>query len=324
MMKRIAVIGFGNISVRHRKNLKLLYPLASIYGMSASGRASSEPVNDCDVMVTSIAQLIESKIELAIIASPAPYHAAHAIPLIKAGIPVLIEKPVATSLTDCEAINTAIRKHGTPVAVGYCLRYLPSFTILKKLLDEQKIGILHNAVIETGQYLPDWRPSKDFRTCVSARPELGGGVLLELSHELDYIQQLLGELQVQHAILRSSKTLELSVEDSADILTKNSSGAVVSIHLDFLQRKVHRKCRFIGSEGTLEWDLIRNEIILHSTAGEEVIYRDVEWDKNQMYLAMIIDFTKKINGVENSCCKIEEALQTVALIEKIKAFPIIR
>lgn len=323
-MERIAVIGLGNISIRHRRNLKQLYPMASIYGMPASGRPSTELISDCDVLVTSIDELIKHKVELAIVASPASLHAAHAIPLITAGIPVLIEKPVATSMADCNAISDACREHNVPVAVGYCLRYLPSAAILKKILDEQKIGHLHNVMIETGQYLPDWRPSKDYRTCVSARAELGGGVLLELSHEFDYIQWLLGPLRVEHAVLRSSETLGLSVEDTADVLAINASGVIASIHLDFLQRKAHRKCRFIGSEGTLEWDLIQNQVTLISASGAHVIYSDAEWDKNKMYLAMISDFVRLIHGEASLSVNLKDATRTVALIEKIKEFPLIR
>ena len=323
-MERIAVIGLGNISIRHRRNLRQLYPMASIYGMPASGRPSTETISDCDVLVTSIEELIEHKVKFAIVASPASLHTVHAIPLIKAGIPLLIEKPVATSMADCNAISDASREHNVPVAVGYCLRYLPSAAILKKMLDEQEIGHLHNAMIETGQYLPDWRPSKDYRTCVSARAELGGGVLLELSHEFDYTQWLLGPLKVEHAVLRSSETLGLSVEDTADVLAINASGVIAYIHLDFLQRKAHRKCRFIGSEGTLEWDLIQNQVTLISASGSHIIYSDAEWDKNKMYLAMIKDFVHLIDGKESSIVNLKDASSTVALIDKIKKIHLIR
>lgn len=323
-MERIAVIGLGNISIRHRRNLKQIYPMASIYGMPASGRPSTETISDCDKLVTSIDELIEHKVELAIVASPASLHAAHAIPLIQAGIPVLIEKPAAISVADCNAISEASREHDVPVAIGYCLRYLPSAAILKTMLDDQIIGYLHNVMIDTGQYLPDWRPSKDYRTCVSAREELGGGVLLELSHEFDYIQWLLGPLKVEHAVLRSSETLGLSVEDTVDILAMNTSGVIASIHLDFLQRKAHRKCRFIGSEGTLEWDLIQNQVTLTSASGTHMIYSDTEWDKNNMYLAMISDFVRLIHGKESLSVNLKDATITVELIEKIKEFPLIR
>ncbi|MGY3926378.1 Gfo/Idh/MocA family protein [Aeromonas simiae] len=319
-MERIAVIGLGNISVRHRKNLKLLYPSATIYGMSASGCCSRGTVSDCDVLVSSIEELIEHHVDFVIIASPATFHAPYAISLIKAGIPVLIEKPIAASIADCDAIRMACRENNTPVSVGYCLRYLPSAIVVKDLLDEQGIGRIYNAQIETGQYLPDWRPSKDFRSSVSAREELGGGVLLELSHEFDYIQWLLGPLQVEHAILRSSEELGLSVEDMADVMFSSATGVIANIHLDFLQRKAHRKCRLIGSEGSLEWDLIQNSVSLSSSEGIKVIYDDSGWDKNQMYLGMIIDFVNLIQGAKNQSISIDDAIRTVALIEQIKKY----
>lgn len=323
-MVRIAVIGLGNISIRHRRNIRQLYPSACIYGMSASGHLPGETVSDCDFLVSSIEELVKYQVDFAIIASPSTSHAAHAIPLIKVGIPVLIEKPVATSVNDCNAISEASKQHNTPVAVAYCLRYLSSASVVKNLLGTQTIGRLYNAMVEVGQYLPDWRPGKDFRNSVSARAELGGGVLLELSHEFDYIQWLLGPLTVEHAMLRSSIELGLSVEDVADVVVTSTSGAVVSIHLDFLQRKAHRKCRFIGSDGTLEWDLVQNSVTLISAEGIEVIYCEPDWDKNQMYLNMITDFVAHIHQAENRIIDIDFATRTVELIEKIKADALIR
>lgn len=320
-MERVAVIGLGNISIRHRKNLKHLYPSASVYAMSASGQITTVDVSDCDVFVSSVEELIQHCIEFAIVASPATLHAVHAIPLLKAGIPVLIEKPLAASLADCEAIRLASHEYNTPVAIGYCLRYLPSAIIMKNMLTEQKIGRFYNMQAETGQYLPDWRPSKDFRQSVSVCAKLGGGVLLELSHEFDYIKWLLGSLKIEYAILRSSEELGLLVEDIADVVLSCTAGAIATVHLDFLQRKAHRKCRLIGSEGSLEWDLIQNSVSLNSAKGIEVIYCDPTWDKNQMYLSMITDFVNLIQGAENKSISIDDATQTVALIEQIKAYP---
>ncbi|MNR53401.1 hypothetical protein D3C85_1734120 [compost metagenome] len=94
--------------------------------------------------------------------------------------------------------------------------------------------------------------------------------------------------------------------------------------MDFLQRKAHRKCRFIGSEGTLEWDLIQNQVTLISSSGAHVIYSDAEWDKNKMYLAMISDFVRLIHGEASLSVNLKDATRTVALIEKIKEFPLIR
>lgn len=319
-MKNIAVIGLGNIATRHRRNLKMLFPEAKLIVMSASGRIPKEPVTDSDHIAESIDEIIQLQVQFAIIASPAPFHAQHAIPLIKAGIPVLIEKPVSVTQTDAQALIDAEVQYKTPVAVGYCLRYLPSAQQVRQMIQEGVIGNLYNAFIEIGQYLPDWRPTKDYRETVSAKTELGGGVLLELSHELDYAQWILGSLTPKYVVLRASEELGLEVEDNADLLMTTAKGAVVNIHLDFLQRKAHRKCRFIGSEGCIEWDLIRNEVVLIKAKEQQEIYSAPEWDKNQMYLEMVTDFIKKINGQPNQSISLQEAERTVGLIVEMKEF----
>ena len=317
-MKKVAVIGLGNIATRHRHNLKLLFPKVELLVMSASGRIPKEDINECDGIATSIDELIQAQVDLVIVASPAPFHAQHSIPFIEAGIPTLIEKPVSSSVEDAEAINRAIDLHQTPVSIGYCLRYLPSAQKLKILLEQNRIGTLYNAHIEIGQYLPDWRPHKNYRDSVSAQKRLGGGALFELSHELDYAQWLLGPLDVKHAILRTSEELALDVEDMADIIALTDLGAVATIHLDFLQRKAHRKCSFVGSEGRIDWDLMLNELTLITATETSVLYSEPKWDKNQMYLAMIEDFVQMIEGNKHACIKFTEAIRTVSLIAEIK------
>ena len=317
-MKKVAVIGLGNIATRHRHNLKLLFPKVELLVMSASGRIPKENINECDGIAMSVDELIRAQVELVIVASPAPFHAQHSIPFIEAGIPTLIEKPVSTSVEDAEAINRAINLHQTPVSIGYCLRYLPSAQKLKILLEQGRIGTLYNAHIEIGQYLPDWRPHKNYRNSVSAQKRLGGGALFELSHELDYAQWLLGPLQVKHTVLRTSEELALDVEDMVDIIALTDLGAVATIHLDFLQRKAHRKCSFVGSKGRIDWDLMLNELTLITATETSVLYSEPKWDKNQMYLAMIEDFVQMIAKKKHTCIKFTEAIRTVSLIAEIK------
>lgn len=318
-MKTVAVIGLGSIATRHRKNIKHLFPESRLLAMSASGRVPQEAISDCDQVVSSIQEFIQQGAGLALVASPAPFHAQHAIPLLEAGIPTLIEKPVTSGVDDAKTLIDVAESTQTPVAVGYCLRYLPSSRVVKELLDAQSIGALLNAQVEIGQYLPDWRPTKDYRETVSAIARLGGGALLELSHELDYIQWLLGDLDVQFSHLRSSAELGLEVEDLVDMIATSDSGAVVSIHLDFLQRHAFRRCRFVGSKGTLEWDLVKNEVKQTLLAEESVIYSDPNWDKNQMYLNMVTDFVAQIEGKENACIDLYQAAKTIELIDAMKS-----
>lgn len=317
-MRTLAVIGLGNIAKRHRNNLKSLFPKSKLIAMSASGREPEEQINDCDMFVSSVEELVLANAELVIVASPAPFHAQHTLPLIRAGIPTLIEKPLSVTSSDALLLCEAAQRYSTPVAVGYCLRYLPSAKSVKKALCEEVVGKLYNAHIEIGQYLPDWRPNSDYRESVSAKENLGGGALLELSHELDYVQWLLGPLSIEHAVLRCSDELGLEVEDCVDLVLRNDEGVVINVHMDMLQQKAHRKCRFVGSDGALEWDLINNSVILIKKDAMTILYSEVDWDKNQMYLNMINDFINCIEGKAHSCIELSEAHRTVELIQNIK------
>ena len=323
-MERVAVIGLGSIATRHRKNLRQLFPSAKLYAMSASGRSPDETVSDADHLMDSIDALVKEHIQFAIVASPASFHAEHSIPLIKAGIPVLIEKPVVAKLAELKELQEVAGGYSTPIAVGYCLRYLSSAAEMKKYLKSELLGDIYHAHVEIGQYLPDWRPTKDYRETVSAKAALGGGVLLELSHEFDYTNWLLGDLTLQHALLRSTEELALEVEDSADVLLTTDQQVVVHMHLDFLQRSAYRQCRFVGSRGALEWDLIGNQIRHNSEGSIKTIYSEPAWDKNKMYMAMVQDFTSSLAGQPSSYISLDEAAKTVELIEKIKTrYPIL-
>jgi predicted dehydrogenase len=317
-MKKVAVIGLGNIAIRHRRNLKQLFPEATLFSMSASGRTSVEAIPYSDVTVANLQALIEEKIELAIVASPATFHAKHTIPLIKANIPTLIEKPVTADVNDLSLLNQAMKEAQTPVAIGYCLRYLPSAIKVKAFLNKDRLGILYNAHIHIGQYLPDWRPKKNYRKTVSANKHLGGGALLELSHEIDYVQWFLGDCNVEYALLRSSEELGLDVEDVVDLVLRSNTDVVANIHLDFLQRPAQRNCSLVGSQGRLDWDLINNTVTYYGPLGSEVIYSNPKWDTNEMYLSMIKNFLEMIEHRDHQCVELNEAGKTIQLIEKIK------
>lgn len=317
-MKKVAVIGLGNIATRHRSNLKKLFPGIIVYAVSSSERVLNELVSDCDGYLANIDAVIQEKVDMAIVASPATFHLQHSQKLLAAGIPTFIEKPVTASFDDAIKLQEIAEIHTTPVAVGYCLRYLPSAKIVKKLIEDQYIGSIYNVNIEIGQYLPDWRPSKSYRESVSASKSLGGGALLELSHELDYAQWMFGELKLLNSVLRTSSELEMDVESLADIIVINSTGTLLNIHLDFLQKKPWRQCHIIGSKGRIVWDLIRNEVIHHSGQGTDIIFSEPGWDKNGMYTDMLLDFSAEILGNENNCVTLKSSTKIVGLIDKIK------
>ena len=147
--------------------------------------------------------------------------------------------------------------------------------------------------------------------------------MLELSHEVDYIQWLLGSVSVEFAKLRSSKELNLNVEDLADIIFKSKKETFLcNLHLDFLQKKPQRKCNIIGEKGRLDWDLIKNTIKLHNKKSSKYLFSETKWDTNQMYLDLLKNFINLISGKKSLTIDLKQAVKTIDLIDSIKRFVI--
>src|SRR5262249_39063512 len=154
----------------------------------------------------------------AIIASPASAHLEAALALADAGIHLLVEKPIANSSEGVHELIERCRKHQLVLMVGYNLRFMPSLRRAKQMIESGVIGTVLSARVEVGQYLPQWRPHADYRQGVTAQSALGGGALLELSHDIDYILWILGLPAQLSASGGKYSNLEIDVEDMVEIL----------------------------------------------------------------------------------------------------------
>jgi predicted dehydrogenase len=196
------------------------------------------------------------------------------------------------------------------VQVGYNLRFNPGIKALKRLLDEGAAGQILWARAEVAQYLPDWRPWQDYRQSYTARRELGGGIILDASHEIDYMLWLLGRPCELTCMAGQVGGLEVNVEDCATILLRLASGAQVDIHMDFVQRTASRSCVLAGDRARLEWDYARNQLrILRAERPDETI--EYEFESNQMYLAEVEDFFSRVHHREVANHSLREAELTL-------------
>ena len=212
-----------------------------------------------------LAQALAFAPELAVIANPAPMHLDYAIPLARLGTHLLLEKPIATVPDRVPELMEIACSSQAVVLLGYNLRFSPSLRAFRSLLQTSAIGRCYSVRAEVGQYLPSWRPEADYRLGVSARKELGGGVLLELSHELDYLRWIFGEVVSVQAMLSRQSRLTIDVEDTADLMlafapTGDDPSVVASVHLDFVRHDSIRTCTVVGEAGTLAWDALTGEV----------------------------------------------------------------
>lgn len=318
----VAVIGLGSIAARHRKNIRLLFPDVQIIAISARELPIREMPENCDIVLDNIKQLVEFELEYVIIASPASMHVKQTIACIELNLPVLVEKPVGLTHSESELLNQIVTSRQSLVAVGYCLRYLSSATYVKNLVASGELGRIYNVQVNVGQYLPSWRKCADYQNSVSAKEHLGGGVLLELSHEFDYLNWIFGELSLTHAILRQSGALDTDVEEIADICLQTQNGAIVYLHMDFIQKTPQRKVTIIGEFSTVEWDVRNNQTTVYSS---DKTLKSVASEQSQydMYQTMLLDFHQALSGYDNRVVKVSDTLSTMRLISQIKqGFPL--
>ncbi|KPF68693.1 hypothetical protein IP84_08625 [beta proteobacterium AAP99] len=315
--RKALVVGSGSIGRRHLANFRLLLPDAEVACVSSSGRPLADSETVATTRFPSLAAAIAWEPDLAVVASPAPLHLDHACPLLDAGVPVLIEKPLSDSLDRVHEAAPLLARHRDRIEVAYNLRFLSSARRMKTLIDESRAGRILSLRIEVGQYLPDWRPQADYRRQVSANRSLGGGVLLELSHELDYLTWMFGCFDRVFCVTANSGQLEIDVDDSADILLSRD-GLTAQVHLDFLQRCASRSCKLVGSAGTLHWDLIANCITFDSPSGEEVLFSDPNLDRNDMYVEQLRGFIEVATGRAAPRITLDDGLAVLDLVEAMR------
>jgi predicted dehydrogenase len=188
--------------------------------------------------------------------------------LVGLDVPVFIEKPLAHTLRDAASVLNILGPVVERSQLGYNLRFSESLIAFRDFVRGGRFGRVLRFSAETAQYLPDWRPGRDYRDTVSAQAGLGGGVLLELSHELDYLRWIFGEWDWVSAWTGRTSSLEIDVEDTAlvtiGIEGENAAAQLVGqLSLDFARRDKTRTVTAVCETGTLRWDGIAGTVDLY-------------------------------------------------------------
>jgi len=289
----VAVVGAGSIGSRHQRILKQL-------GHQVSVVSANSP--DADFRSMSDALERES-FDYVVIASQTSQHVTDLSALINNRFSgrVLIEKPLFEKLHTLEDNNFSF------VAVGYNLRFHPAIVWLKDTLP--KLGKLSSANFYVGQYLPTWRPDSDYRKSSSARDISGGGVLRDLSHELDLVQYLFGDWQQLTAVGGKFSDLEIATDDTFSILMTSTKCNAISVQLNYIDRIKQRYITINGNNGTVSIDLISN------TAKFNVLDIKFSVNADDSYVAQHLAV---ISNDSQNTCSLSEALKVVETIQAIE------
>lgn len=217
---------------------------------------------------------------------------------------ILVEKPLFEKTYNINDLNNSIY-------IAYNMRFHPIIKELKKIVSKQNVLF---ANIQVGQYLPDWRKDIDYRSNYSAFKEKGGGVLLDLSHELDYIAWLFGKLSFKSTISCKISNLEISSDDIFTSLAY-ANNTIINLTMDYINKKFIRKILFYTSDMTVTSDLVKNLIIINYNDGQvkKIDFGDIE--RNTSFTEMHKNILEH-NG--KNLCSFEEGIEILKIIDGVK------
>lgn len=308
------MVGTGSIGRRHMANLRSLVPDVHFDVLRETGR-SLDVSNLGEVeVVTSLHDAISRQPDLMVIASPSSMHLRPIVAAINGRIPFYAEKPVVTALEDLAVLESLVGQGDLPPnMVGCNLRNLPSLEALKSLVDEGRLGLLVRADFEAGQWLPDWRPAQDYRQSYSAKRLLGGGVLLDLIHEIDAAHWLLGSFDKVCGFAVKASSLEIESDDSAALLLARHNGPLATIRIDYVSRRPVRRYTLVGDIATATWDLRAATLTVANAEGvQQLPLSEDAFDVSATYLVAMTEMLEAIQQWRPTTQPLSEGLSALA------------
>lgn len=298
MFKRILIIGEGAGSKNHLKALRLINKKIEIQNVS------SRKFNK--IFGKGYKKLIEYNPDYIIICSPSSFHYKFILlieKLFKNKI-VLVEKPLFNKK------QKLFSKIKNKYFVGYNLRHHPILKFIKNYTKKKKIFFVRS---DCFTYLPSWRKI-DYKKTVSAQKKLGGGVLLELSHEIDYLNWIFGNLKILYSFNKKISHLNIDCDDILCLNAKNSKGTFINLNLNLFSKIEKRELIINGENFSIHGDIKSGTLtLLEGNKKKTFIYKN--YKITETYKKENLDLFKK-NYATN--CSLKEAMNVQNLIEEIR------
>lgn len=250
----VLIVGLGSIAKKHIAALREIDAGINFYALRSSLHA--QPYEGIK-SVFSLAELEAVTVDFAIVSTPTAEHKATIEQLLPLRCPLFIEKPLAHT-SGIGSLTDSIKDSGILTYVACNLRFLECIQYVKKKLQEKKVRI-NEVNAYCGSYLPDWRPGADFRKVYSAIPENGGGVHIDLIHEVDYIYWLFGRPERSHRVFRNRSSLDIPAYDYANYWLEYEDFCA-GVILNYYRRDAKRSLEIVGEDMTWNIDLLKNQV----------------------------------------------------------------
>ena len=233
-----------------------------------------------------------------------------------------IEKPLSHKLDGCEEFIFEMERCNRLVIVGYMLRSHPVIQFVKNhLLSTDGMGEIIYADAECGVYLPQWHPWEDYRDFYMSWKSGGGGALLDISHEIDFLQYLIGDITSVSGTFATISDLEITSDDYAAAQVQFASRAMGRIQLDLLQFRRKREFRLFSNNEQITADLVANQVTSVKRDGQtKTLFECNELNFNDVYINNYKELFRTIKDGAYSAktCSGREAMRVMNVIEGVR------
>ncbi|XTB52010.1 Gfo/Idh/MocA family oxidoreductase [Fusobacterium nucleatum] len=300
---KVLIIGLGSIALKHIKALQELYPSVVIYALRRKGEPSKGIKGVVEVF--DIDEIIMDTLSFILISNPTAVHYQTIKEVIAYKKPLFIEKPLFGALSkEAKELITEVEKQEIPTYVACNLRFLECIAKVKELIVGKRINEVN---VYCGSYLPNWRPNVDFRKVYSANKEMGGGVHIDLIHELDYVYWLFGTPTCTQSFFSNKSSLNITAYDYANYLWEYDDFSV-SVVLNYYRRDSRRTLEILTDEGTYLVDLLKNNI----SYNDEIVFQSSQLSL-QTYIAQMQFFVEEILNKQTKFNTIVEGYKVLKL-----------
>ncbi|MBC8766919.1 Gfo/Idh/MocA family oxidoreductase [Arenibacter sp. BSSL-BM3] len=249
---KVLIVGLGSIASKHIAALRIIDPNVEFYAMRSSINADSKKGI---INLFSFDDLNGLEIDFAIISNPTSVHKETVDRLIPKKIPLFIEKPLFSKL-GYEEVLQEIQNNKITTYVACNLRFLDCLKFTKNYIQGKRINEVN---IYCGSYLPDWRPGIDYKTTYSANKKLGGGVHIDLIHEIDYAYWLFGKPQKVNKVFSNKSSLNIDAYDYANYMLGYATFNA-NIILNYFRRDPKRTLEIVCDDQTLTINILKNTV----------------------------------------------------------------
>ncbi|MGN6399591.1 MAG: Gfo/Idh/MocA family protein, partial [Flavisolibacter sp.] len=253
---KVLIIGLGSIAKKHIAALKEIDPAVELFAIRSS-TGSNQMDGVIDLYQLDEARKLE--VDFIIISNPTFKHKETIAKLIDFNRPLFIEKPLFDKLEN-DALLELIAQKKITTYVACNLRFLDCLKFSRKFIAGKRINEVN---IYCGSYLPEWRPGQNFREVYSANKEMGGGVHIDLIHELDYAYWFFGKPKRVKRSTSSVSSLKIDAVDYANFLLGYDQFSI-NVILNYYRRDAKRTLEIICEDGSLNVDLLKNEVAWNS------------------------------------------------------------